>query len=56
MCKGAAAGGHLVWLDQVLPMYRKSELHLWGQVGVVRSTNHRFRIVSRFERVNGAPQ
>lgn len=36
--------GYLVWLDQVLPMFRKSELHLCGLIGIVRSTNHRFRI------------
>jgi hypothetical protein len=39
-------GGHLVWLDTVHPMYRKSELQLWGQIGIVRSTNHRYRIVT----------
>lgn len=44
-------GGHLVWLDQVLPMFRKVEMHLWGVIGVVRSTNHRFRVASMFQRV-----
>jgi hypothetical protein len=42
--------GHIVWLDQVLPMYRKSELHHVGAIAIVRSTNHRFRMVSIFER------
>lgn len=44
-------GGHLVWLDQAWPMFRKAELHLWGTIGIVRSTNHRVRAVFFFERV-----
>lgn len=44
-------GGFLVWLDQVLPMFRKDELHLCGLIGVVRSTNHRFRIASIYKRL-----
>tara|TARA_Y100000310_G_scaffold120427_2_gene119201 strand:+ start:4960 stop:5547 length:588 start_codon:yes stop_codon:yes gene_type:complete len=44
------SGGFLVWLDQVLPMYRKSEFTLVGTIGLVRSTNHRFRIVSIFRK------
>lgn len=43
-------GGYLVWLDQVLPMYRKAELELAGVIGLVRSTNHRFRCVVIFRR------
>ena len=42
-------GGNLVWLDQVWPMHRKAEWKCWGQVGLVRSTNHRVRLVSFFE-------
>ena len=38
--------GYLVWMDQVLPMYRKLDWHLCGLIGMVRSTNHRFRVVS----------
>lgn len=38
-------GDFLVWLDQVLPMYRKDELAWVGAIGVVRSTNHRVRCV-----------
>jgi hypothetical protein len=49
--KVLAPGGHMIWLDQVLPMFRKIEMHLWGVIGVVRSTNHRFRVASIFERV-----
>ena len=44
-------GGHLVWLDQALPMFRKTEWRLWGAIGVVRSTNHRVRMVFIFEKV-----
>jgi hypothetical protein len=44
-------GGHLVWLDMVHPMYRKSELKLWGQIGIVRSTTHRYRIVTFWQRL-----
>ena len=44
-------GGYVVWLDQVLPMFRKTELHLCGLIGVVRSTNHRFRVASIFRKL-----
>lgn len=44
-------GAHLVWLDQVLPMYRKDEFALEAAIGVWRSTNHRFRGVSIFKRL-----
>lgn len=43
-------GGQLAWLDTQLPMYRKSDWHNWGQVCVVRSTNHVVRLISLFER------
>ena len=44
-------GGYLVWLDMVLPMYKKTELELAGIIGLVRSTNHRFRCVVIFKRL-----
>ncbi len=44
--------GYIVWLDQVLPMFRKDELHLCGLIGIVRSTNHRFRVASFFKKAN----
>lgn len=44
-------GGYIVWLDQVLPMFRKSDLHLCGAIGIVRSTNHRFRVAAIFRRL-----
>jgi len=44
-------GGYVVWLDQVLPMFKKTELHLCGLIGIVRSTNHRFRLASFFRKL-----
>ena len=38
-------GGYIVWLDQVLPMYKNTELKLVGEIGLIRSTNHRVRAV-----------
>jgi hypothetical protein len=43
-------GAHVVWLDQVLPMYKKDAWHIDARIGVVRSTNHRFRVVTIFRR------
>jgi len=43
--------GFLIWLDQVLPMFRKDELFLCGAIGIVRSTNHRFRVSSWFKKL-----
>ena len=48
-------GGNLVWLDMVHPMYRKAELRLWGEIGITRSTNHRYRIATFFERQTSTP-
>ena len=50
--KKAKGGTHVVWLDQVLPMYRKDEWKLVGIIGMVKSTNHRFRVVTIFEKIN----
>ena len=43
--------GNLVWLDMIHPMYRKSDLSHWGEIGIVRSTNHRYRVVTMFRRL-----
>lgn len=43
-------GAYVVWLDQVLPMWRKDTFDLIGIVGIVRSTNHRFRVMSVYRR------
>lgn len=45
-------GGFIVWLDQALPMFRKLELHMCGVIGMVKSTNHRFRVTTIFERIS----
>lgn len=44
-------GGHLVWLDTTWPMFRKAEWRTVGRIALIRSTNHRVRLVSIFERV-----
>jgi hypothetical protein len=44
-------GTHLVILDQVLWMYRKDTWNLEGCIGVQKSTNHRFRMITIFQRV-----
>jgi hypothetical protein len=43
-------GGHLVWLDTVWPMHRKAEWLTVGRITIVRSTNHRIRMATIFER------
>lgn len=48
--KRAKSGTHVVWLDQVLPMYRKDEWSVVGVIGMVKSTNHRFRVITIFEK------
>ena len=46
----ASAGTHVVWLDQVLPMYRKDSFDIEAVIGMVKSTNHRFRVVTIFRK------
>lgn len=41
-------GTHVVWLDQVLPMYRKNTFGIEAVIGMVKSTNHRFRVITIF--------
>lgn len=41
---------HVVWLDQVLPMYRKVHFAMEANIGMVKSTNHRFRVITIFRR------
>lgn len=43
-----APGGNLVWLDQCWPQHRSDQWKCWAQIGLVRSTNHRMRLVSIF--------
>jgi hypothetical protein len=51
-----ASGTHVVWLDQVLPMYRKDAFAIDGVIGMVKSTNHRFRVVTIFRRLGSSLQ
>jgi 16S rRNA G966 N2-methylase RsmD len=44
-------GAHVVWLDQVLPLYRKDSFTQEAVIGMVKSTNHRFRVVTIFRRI-----
>ena len=44
-------GCHVAWLDQVLPMYRKDQFCVEGHIGLVKSTNHRFRVLTLFKRI-----
>ena len=44
------SGGILIWLDQVLPQYRKTEFDIIGRIGMVKSTNHRFRVITIFQK------
>lgn len=50
LAAGCRTGTHVVWLDQVLPQYRKADWTLAGAIGMVKSTNHRFRVITIFER------
>lgn len=50
-CKILEPGGYIVWLDQVLPMFRKDTLEMCGVIGMVKSTNHRFRVVTIFRKL-----
>jgi hypothetical protein len=43
---------HVVWLDQVLPMYRKDMFEQEAVIGMWKSTNHRFRGITIFRRLD----
>lgn len=46
----AAPGANLVWLDTCWPIHTKKQWKTWGTIGLVRSTQHRTRLVTFFER------
>lgn len=48
---GMRPGARVVWLDQVLPMYRKTDWAIEAVIGMVKSTNHRFRVITIFRRL-----
>lgn len=45
------AGAHLAWLDTTLPLYKGTQWRHYGMICVQRSTNHRTRLLSLFERL-----
>jgi hypothetical protein len=45
-------GAHVVWLDQVLPIYRKDQFAIEAVIGMVKSTNHRFRVITIFRKLS----
>lgn len=49
--KRLRSGAHVVWLDQVLPMYKKTFFSTEAYIGMVKSTNHRFRVISIFRKL-----
>jgi hypothetical protein len=52
LATGMAPGARVIWLDQVLPMYRKDEWMVEAVIGMVKSTNHRFRVTTIFRRLD----
>lgn len=51
LARGMREGARVAWLDQVLPMYRKDEWAVEAVIGMVKSTNHRFRVTTVFRRL-----
>lgn len=52
LAAGMRPGTRVVWLDQVLPMYRKDQWAIEAVIGMVKSTNHRFRVTTVFRRLD----
>jgi hypothetical protein len=51
LASGMSPGSRVIWLDQVLPMYRKDQWAIEAVIGMVKSTNHRFRVTTVFRRL-----
>lgn len=49
--KRLTSGTHVIWLDQVLPQYRKDQFSMEAVIGMVKSTNHRFRVITIFRKL-----
>lgn len=45
------AGAHVVILDQVLWMWRKDQFQLEAAIGMLKSTNHRIRMITVFKKL-----
>jgi hypothetical protein len=52
--QGLSSDAHVVWLDQVLCQYRKDFFAIEGVIGIIKSTNHRFRVATIFRRQDAA--
>ena len=48
---GLRPGAFIVWLDQVYPMFAKAQLKPEAVIGIVGSTNHRFRVLTVFRKL-----
>jgi hypothetical protein len=48
-------GAYVIWIDTRLPMHRADIFQQEAGIGIQRSTNHVFRCVSIFRRIDGAP-
>jgi hypothetical protein len=44
-------GAHVVWLDQVMPTARRDLLEVEALVGMVKSAQHRFRLVTIYRKI-----
>jgi hypothetical protein len=51
LAAGLPFGACVCWLDQVYPMFSKAVLKPEAVIGIVGSTNHRFRVLTVFRRV-----
>ena len=51
LAAGLPSGAYIAWLDQVYPMFSKVALKPEAVIGIVGSTNHRFRLLTVFRKV-----
>lgn len=51
LARVTSPGGHLCWLDTCWPMHSKRDWRTVGRIAITRSTNHRLRDLTIFERV-----
>jgi hypothetical protein len=51
LAAGLPSGAYVAWLDQVYPMLSKTVLKPEAVIGIVGSTNHRFRVLTVFRRL-----
>lgn len=43
--------GYLIWLDEISPMYKKTDFKRIGGIGLERSTNHRVRYIFMYRKI-----